>query len=120
LGAILAATANGDGFGNQGCELSVDAIEFIFNTSSSEDKLKNEVALNIYPNPANGMLHVYMQGNNQKRNINLYDITGKLVYEEVFDKEKCSIHVSAFPEGMYFVKISGEKEQITRKVILGN
>jgi uncharacterized Ntn-hydrolase superfamily protein len=70
----------------------------------------------IYPNPTSD----YITLNNKTEetyDLFLFDITGKLVYQESLNKNK-NIDVSQFESGAYFVKISNVNRTVVKKVII--
>jgi hypothetical protein len=63
----------------------------------------------IFPNPSSNSELVYF---NRMANIELYDVTGKLILSE---KEALTINTSKLVSGIYFVKTS---EGITKKLVV--
>jgi len=70
--------------------------------------------LNIYPNPASTTLNI--EGNFGDLNVELYDITGKLITTS----NKNQLDVSSFNKGVYLLRISSPeiKQSLTRKIII--
>lgn len=66
--------------------------------------------LNIYPNPANGYIHV--ETNYELQRIDVYDVTGKLMISST----KTEINVSDLESGIYFVNILTDKGCVTKKI----
>jgi len=66
-----------------------------------------EVAIN--PNPANSFIQIQQPGSR----VSINDHTGKVVYNEIVNGDR--INISAFPPGMYFVKMeSGKNVKVGR------
>lgn len=86
--------------------------DIIFDTQSHIVSVE-EVLLNdfkIYPNPStNGKFNITFRKSMDKINIELFDLTGKLVYSEssnVFANENREINTDILLKGMYICKIS--------------
>ncbi len=82
-------------------------------TEVSELKVKREVE--IYPNPANEEVFInFKQRINKASNIRIYDITGKLRYQQILEPriERMEINTRELASGIYFLHIelsSGKK-----------
>lgn len=60
--------------------------------------------LSIYPNPANGIIHL----NSVKdfKEIEIYNTMGKLCFKKnIYSKEEISINISALQAGMYLIRV---------------
>ncbi|MGQ7945476.1 right-handed parallel beta-helix repeat-containing protein [Flavobacterium sp. WC2509] len=68
----------------------------------------------VYPNPTSDIL--YLQGINAGK-IRVYNNNGRLLIEKEVDETK-SINLKGLAAGLYMIKISGEKEEETFKIIL--
>ena len=69
----------------------------------------------MYPNPVDTSLTIKAKDN--INGIDIYDIYGKLIYNEKIDATQYSIDFSAYAAGIYIVKASGEKGMKTQKVV---
>jgi hypothetical protein len=80
-----------------------------------------ESSVNIYPNPTTKILNVDL-GNAATSNIqvNLTDVSGKLIKTAIITagQSKISFDLQTISEGIYFVKISNRKQNITRKIVV--
>ena len=74
-----------------------------------------KVTVNIYPNPTAGELRIE-SGELRVENVVIYDVFGKIQRIENW-KMKNTIDISHLPTGVYFVKISTEAGEVTRKVV---
>lgn len=113
LGVILSATANPDGFGNAGCELSVDGIQFQFFTSAG-NALTDERDFRMYPNPVNEWIFISSNRPFENGNIYIHDLTGREIYSSLFASDRHVVDTRYFPKGIYHVIISssGERKSI--------
>jgi hypothetical protein len=68
----------------------------------------------IYPNPSSGELIVAYK-TSEPLEIALYDTMGRRIYSApaVFDQlDRCSLDISYLKDGLYFVTLEKDKEQI--------
>jgi hypothetical protein len=75
--------------------------------------IKNIIGgINIYPNPSNGLFNISVENST---NLEVYDISGKLMKKEVLNGVS-SIQIDN--AGMYFFKFSNEEGSTTQRVIV--
>jgi len=76
--------------------------------------------INIFPNPAKGILHYDLSGITEPiLFIKLSDSNGKLVlFEKVSSKNKKELHIEKLQSGMYFIDFIGKKKTIHEKIII--
>lgn len=76
--------------------------------------------IKIYPNPSEGLIKIDMTGvpGFQYAGIEIYDLMGKPVRSATVNEQKTEIDMSAFPKGIYLVKIYSNNEVVTRKIQL--
>ncbi|WP_225036350.1 Ig-like domain-containing protein [Winogradskyella sp. SM1960] len=83
-----------------------------------------ELSFDIYPNPASDLVNVKITGALNVSDINIYDVTGKLVKHSKITNENLSyttttqISVNSFQSGVYFVKLIDKDKVITKKLII--
>jgi hypothetical protein len=73
----------------------------------------------IYPNPSKGIFNVSM-GTITPKNIEVYDLTGKIVYSKSEFQNSSSqllLDLSSISSGIYFVKIASDNQSITKRII---
>lgn len=80
--------------------------------STPEENLKN---LTIYPNPTNGNTLYF--NFTKEVTIRMYNILGKLIKTNKINSKNNNIDISAFPKGIYLLKINSENQFITKKII---
>ncbi|MEA2041436.1 MAG: T9SS type A sorting domain-containing protein [Bacteroidota bacterium] len=71
--------------------------------------------INIYPNPVKDRLTVETVGVSE---IEIFDISGKVVYSDELKQNKEVINFTSFNQGVYFVKVTTNNETVTQKVVL--
>lgn len=89
----------------------------VFDSSLSNQEFELN-SLSIYPNPINNEVNLYWD-KNEEVNIKVYNSLGKLVY---FSKKQSLINslkidMSNYASGFYFIKVSNNKGELTKKVI---
>ena len=78
---------------------------------------------NLSPNPTNGKTTIsYTLENASTVSIKVVDVTGKIVYSsnegtQINGSHKVSIDAASFTNGVYYVTISTEETQVTKKMI---
>jgi hypothetical protein len=78
---------------------------------------------NIFPNPTTGETSItYSLANASKVSVKVMDITGKVIYTEkesnqTEGKHTLNINAAAFNSGVYYVTISTDEAQVTKKLI---
>jgi len=70
----------------------------------------------LYPNPIHGRLLNIISKSNTEKNINIFDVTGKQVYQRTTTANQ--INISNLKAGMYFVKERQDDKTITRKLVV--
>ncbi|MFT5753514.1 MAG: Leucine-rich repeat (LRR) protein [Flavobacterium sp.] len=74
-------------------------------------------SVGVYPNPVNDMVNI--KANTAISSIEIYDVQGRIVHKKITNQKTESIDVSAYSNGIYFLKIKtqvGEKvEKIVKK-----
>ncbi|ESU24477.1 hypothetical protein FEDK69T_09240 [Flavobacterium enshiense DK69] len=93
-------------------ELRVDTTsDYTLSTAS----FNNITGLNIYPNPANDVLHITTSANEIKT-IAIYDVMGKEVFNTTTANE--TINITSLNAGVYIIKITEEGKTATRKLVI--
>jgi hypothetical protein len=74
--------------------------------------------LKIYPNPSSDFLTI--QSNNLINPIFIYDITGKLIIQNIGNAEEINIDISNLRSGLYFIKSSSINSSFMRSFLVNN
>ncbi len=69
----------------------------------------------IYPNPVGDML--YIRSGEAIRNIEVYDIYGKLLQSQGVSTDAATLDFVSYAPGMYLIKVSGPNGAVTQKVV---
>ncbi len=69
----------------------------------------------IYPNPSNGIFTI---DNALGYNLQIENITGKIIHKEILKSDKTKIDISSEAKGIYFVNIFSENKKYSSKIIV--
>jgi PKD repeat protein len=79
----------------------------------------NAMNWNLFPNPAANQLTITMPGNNNKIDVIISDITGKIIYKTIcINSEKLELSTKDFSEGIYVVQIQTADYWSMKKVVI--
>lgn len=93
-----------------GCIDSAEAIaitRFISDTSTGTGKQPDNKEINLYPNPASGLVFINFQPQSDIESITLYDLTGRMLLTQPVLQETEKMDVSRLPEGIYLIRATG-------------
>ncbi|MDX2174047.1 MAG: T9SS type A sorting domain-containing protein [Bacteroidota bacterium] len=93
-----------------------DILNFFFvnSTVTTVNDLKNDFKTVIYPNPCSKWLNVNSEETIIK--LELIDVTGKIVLEKLTDSISETLNILDLTEGVYFLKISTKKGNLSKRV----
>jgi chitinase len=96
-----------------------DTLNQVFCSMTTEvaSTHENEMSLTVYPNPANGTIHVILK-NNPEAELILFDIKGSRLLSHAIKSGENEINLQSFAKGIYFIKVSSEKEIHYQKIVL--
>ncbi len=97
------------------------AIKLVSITSSrannnNEFSLAEQSELSIFPNPANGIVAVQLNGAEGSMNVILTDIAGKVLASKYSENTLLNLDCTALPAGMYLVKVFNNGNTFTAKI----
>ena len=73
----------------------------------------------ISPNPAQDMVKISLNSDELIKNIQLFDVTGKLILDQNnIDKNSTNLYVSDLNSGLYIVSIKTNKTMITKRLVV--
>jgi hypothetical protein len=94
---------------------SQKASVMFFGEPAGIDKLENYY-FSIYPNPASTLLKVDMRGvAHEMKYIEVYDMTGKKMFETITSDNKVVLNVENYPDGFYFIRLKSDSLNYTGK-----
>lgn len=98
-----------------GCSNSATTTVIIANCTGINESIETS-GLVVYPNPNNGSF-VVETDNFETKNIEILDVTGRVVYSERSSNNKILININELANGMYQVRISSSAGTDVIKVI---
>ena len=95
----------------------IDPILLTVNNTTKEELFpEDEYSLNIFPNPASNKLFVQTNGWEGKKEIKIFDISGRTVFIDNSTDTKSEIDVSTFPKGIYLVSVKNNIHKVVKKI----
>jgi len=85
--------------------------------TASDAIVNNTFTVNLFPNPANNILKVWIDGAEQKAVIRVYDIMGKLVMQQAATNQLTQLNVSKLSAGIYLLNVNNGKETRAAKFV---
>lgn len=100
-----------------GASFYVDDITFGIADAVSE--VKEELAFNVSPNPANDLVLVTLAQANNDAVVTIFDITGKVVMSKALNGVQSSyVDLSGVQTGIYMVEVLSGNERQTKRLIV--
>lgn len=73
-------------------------------------------SFSLYPNPANGVVTIWLNDNDRNQTLYITDIAGRVVYtSQTGMSQKLDIYIANLPAGMYLVKINNSTEKLVKQ-----
>ncbi len=77
-----------------------------------------EAEINIYPNPVNNILTIDLKNIKEKNlQLEISNLLGQMLYASKISSSKSVIDISAYPSGVYFVRLISPEKIINRKFV---
>ena len=87
-------------------------------TGTASDLIVNDqFTINLFPNPADNQLNVWIEGVDKRPQIKIYDIMGKLVVQQLSVNILTQMNISKLSAGIYLVKVNDGKETKAAKFV---
>ncbi len=78
-----------------------------------------ELNITVFPNPANGTINVlFNEMVNDNTELNIFDMTGKLVYNQNILNQRTQVDISQLQKGFYLVKFGNQKGESVVKLLV--
>ncbi|MBL0104130.1 MAG: T9SS type A sorting domain-containing protein [Bacteroidetes bacterium] len=102
----------------------------IFNNPSSQSQmfiLKLQVTVTdvndnsspsfaLYPNPCTEVFQIKLNNSSQETVVDIFDVTGKKIYEDFIEREQNAVTINDLRKGMYFVRLTQKKVVVPKKL----
>lgn len=99
-------------------ELYISNSKITMNTSDIFVNSATKDSFKIYPNPTSSEINVVSTDQSKIQQIQLYDLTGKLMEIGMYNSNEVKLNLSKYNAGIYLVKVKTEKSTSTQKVIV--
>lgn len=73
--------------------------------------------VNLFPNPGNGTLHLWLSSN-ETADVQVYNIVGQKIDELHVNSTKSTLNLNHLSEGIYFVKVIQGNTVNTKKIVI--
>jgi len=96
------------------------SVNFCINDVSTGNKLDQESLVKIFPNPARDIINIQVNPLlvSNSMMVQLYDVTGKLVFNQSINTNNTSIAIDALADGVYWIQWSDNHSIITKKIVI--
>lgn len=89
------------------------------NLSGVNELKENNMIVDVYPNPSNGVVQVNLNNYTGKQTIMVFNELGQVIYnEQVIGTNNLSLDLSSQPKGIYILKVMGDSTPINKKLVL--
>ena len=72
--------------------------------------------VSIYPTPTKNLLNIKLNNQN-KADVNLYDISGRIVLKQKLNAKQSTINIKNLNSGIYLLRINTENKSVTKRII---
>jgi photosystem II stability/assembly factor-like uncharacterized protein len=102
--------------GEHGLVLKMHDSTYVSVIEHPDAEISDDYSLHIYPNPTNSILNLESEFSGPYI-INLLNLNGQLVLEQVITGNRHQLDLSSFREGAFFITIRSKDSVTTKKVI---
>ena len=92
-------------------------VMFLNQDSQLSPMIKAKNDINVYPNPANSKFFIENPYEERKQ-IKIYSVEGKCVYQTVNSDEIICISVENLPAGLYFIELKNGNNSSSGKFVI--
>ena len=101
-----------------GTPTPVGTITFSLDEVLSTNDILLEESVRLSPNPSNGYFRVLTSNSTSIKTVTIYDVLGNQVKVVSQPDRNQEIKISDLSDGLYLVKIQGEQQQITKRLVV--
>lgn len=84
------------------------------NNSITENTITENI--NIYPNPSQGEVYIYIADFSNNATLRIYNSNGQLIKQQEVDEQTSTINISQ--KGLYFIEVLNGSEHTTKRVVI--
>lgn len=81
---------------------------------------QTETHLQLYPNPTNDLIHLYLDGNNENTTVIVTDLGGKSLIEQKLSGTSTTLNLKHLSAGLYIIKVIRHNQIIHHEKIIKN
>lgn len=78
----------------------------------------NPTELKLFPNPCAGQFTLYNTSGSEMLQVEITDLTGKIVFTETVSEEKNTLNVASLPKGIYTIRAFNDRLIFTKKLYI--
>lgn len=100
-------------------DTSINRVEFFSNSTANIPVYPEKYEISVYPNPASDLL--YLNNVHERAHVQLFDLSGKLVLDEVLEPKSNTIRISRLNPGTYTCRIQkpgSDRGFFSKKIII--
>lgn len=86
-------------------------------TSVEENASHESISFKVYPNPTKNSINIKAQEQTKLNRIQLRDLSGKLLHEEMNQRLPYSIVLDNYPSGIYFILLETDDNRVEKKFV---
>jgi hypothetical protein len=75
------------------------------------------IFVSIYPNPSSAKFILELNNPEKYSVLRIYDITGKVIFNDAIKEEKTEVDLSSFANGIYLLQVSSGEKLISKKLV---
>ncbi len=117
--AVITAKVIGSEQISATCTVLVSNI--ITSISKEKNQIENQDKISVFPNPVNGVLNIEFQGSSDKRDMRIYNSTGKMIYSSPVYQNINKIQLDLPGElknGLYFIRLDQADQLLAKPFVL--
>lgn len=83
----------------------------------NEDQISNQVTIDLFPNPSNGLITIKLQDNAGICDMKIYNMLGEIMHCGIIQDELTSLNLN-LKSGVYFISIDNKGQKYIRKFLV--
>ena len=87
-------------------------------TTSTEIIDANTMDIKVFPNPTNGWLNIIVEDDYRFNKLEIIDLSGRVVYDKRVQGYNFKENISRIDEGMYFIRLTGDRITYSSSLII--
>lgn len=85
--------------------------------ATSINEIDKDIALSLYPNPAQNSIAIAVNENMQEASIDIYALDGKVQQSSIFSGNKTEVSIDNLTAGIYLLKLSSGSSMLTKRFV---